>query len=101
VVALSLTSLRRTPPRQDGEENQKEKSKTCGLAYWDKNNLTEPQREKKITSRKLIKRIYRVQFSYCLKLSSLPSSKSPSSSQLPHSNTEHGVIWYQISHSIG
>jgi len=39
-------SLTPPPPQWDGEENQKEKAK---LVCWDKNSLTEWQREKKIT----------------------------------------------------
>jgi len=48
-VALSLF-----PPQWDGEENQKEKAKLVG---WDKNSLTEQQREQRTTTRALIKRI--------------------------------------------
>jgi len=43
------------PPQWDGEKNQKEKAKLVG---WDKNSLTESQREKKTTTIMLIKRIY-------------------------------------------
>jgi len=41
VVALSLLLT-----KLDGEENRKEKAKLVG---WDKNNITEQQRDKKIT----------------------------------------------------
>jgi len=54
------------------------------LVGWDKNSLTEQQREKKITSRTLVKRIYRAQFSQSRMLSLVPSSKSLFSRQLPH-----------------
>jgi len=77
-------------PRWDGEENQKEKAKLVG---WDKNSLTEWQREKKKTII-LMKRIYRVQFSHHPMLSLFLSSKPLSSSHLPHLNTEHDVTWY-------
>jgi len=50
---------------------------------WDENNLTEQQREKKITTIILIKSIYNTQCSHHLMLSLLLSSKSPSFSQLP------------------
>jgi len=70
------------PPSQwEGEENRKEKAKLVG---WDKNSLTEWQREKKITTTIPIKIIHRGQFSHHLMLSLFPSSKSPFSSQLPH-----------------
>jgi len=57
-VALSLL----LPPRKDGEENQKEKAKLIG---WDKNSSTEWQREKKITTIILIKRIYSIKCPDC------------------------------------
>jgi len=68
---------------------------------WDKDSVTEQQREKKITTIILIKIIYRVQFSHCSMLSSLPSSKKPSSDQLPHLNMEHDITWYQTALFIG
>jgi len=63
----------------DGEKNQNEKAKLVG---WDKNSLTEWRREKKITTVRVIKRIYNMQCSHYLMLSLLLSSKSPSFSQL-------------------
>jgi len=56
---------------------------------WDKNSLTERQREKKIITIILIERIYSMQCSHCLMLSLLLSSKFLCFSQLPHINTEH------------
>jgi len=79
-----------------GESQGKGKNSWAGI----KNILTEQQREKKIT-RKLSMTTYRVQFSHRLMLSSLPSSKSLCSGQLPNLNTEHDIIWYRISHLIG
>jgi len=76
------------PPQWDGEENWKEKAKVTG---GDKISLTDQQRE---NTRKLIKRIYRVQYSYCLMLSLLPSSQLPSLGQVPHLNIKHDVTWY-------
>jgi len=55
-------------------ENQKKTAKLMGL---DKDSLTGQQREIKITTIILIKRIYRVQFSHCLMLSSLPWPAPP------------------------
>jgi len=69
-VALSLLPLSSC----DGEEHQQEEAK---LVDWDKNSLTEQQREKKITRVLLIKRIYRMPCSHQLMLSWLPSSKCP------------------------
>ena len=66
------------------------------LVRWDKNSLTEQQREQKIT-RTLIKRIYRVQYSHRVMPSSLLSSESPCCSQLPHVNTECGIRSCQVS----
>jgi len=85
-----------TPSWWDEQENQKEKAK---LVCWDKNSLTEQQREKKITMT-LITRIYSSQCSHHAMLSLLLSSKSPCLSQLPHLTTEHVVAWYRISHLI-
>jgi len=59
------------------------------------------QRDKKITTRILIKRIYRTQFSHHLILRSLLSSKSPYSSQLPHINTEHDVTESENDRMLG
>jgi len=67
-----------------------EKGKTLGLGY----GLTEQQREKKLTTIILTEKIYRVQFCHCPMLSLLVSSKSPSSSQLPHLSTENDATWY-------
>jgi len=91
VVALSL------PPSPlvgwGGESEGKGK-----LVGWDKSNLTEQQREnnKKNTDKKNIQ----CQFSHCLMLSSLLSSKSPYFSQLLYLNTEHGITCCRISHLI-
>jgi len=71
------------------------------LMNWNKNSSAEWQKEKKITTIVLIKRIYRVQYSHSLMLSLLQSNISPCFSQFPHLNTEHDVTWYQISHLIG
>jgi len=86
-VALSLL----LPPRWGGEENQKEKAKLVGC---DENSLTKWQREKKITTVILIKRIYSMQCSHHSMLILLLSSKSPSFSQLLTyilSMTSHGI----------
>jgi len=68
------------PPCWDREENQNEKAKVVG---WDKNSLTHWQREMKITTIILIKRIYNMQCSHHLKLSLLLSSKHSPSSRSP------------------
>jgi len=91
-AALSLF----LPPRWDGEENQKEKTKLIGC---DKNSFTEWQREKKITTI-LIKRIYSMQCSHHARLTLLLSSKPPPSTT-PLLNTEPDVTQYRISHLIG
>jgi len=67
-------------PRWHGEENQKEKAKLVGC---DRSSLTKSQREKKITTRILIKRIYSMQCSHhpmlslLLNSNPLPSASSP------------------------
>jgi len=71
------------------------------LVDWHKNGLTELKREKKITTGILIKRKYRVQLSHHLMLSSVLSSKSPSTGHLLHLNTERDARWYQVSHLVG
>jgi len=58
---------------------------------WDKDSLTEQQRDKKITAIILIKRIHRVQFSHRLMPSLLPSRKLALRGQLPYLNTERHV----------
>jgi len=78
-------------PRQGGEENRKEKAK---LAGWDKDSLTEQQRENRTTTRILTKGIHKVQCSHCPMLSSLLNKELPFPSQLPHVNTEHNATWY-------
>jgi len=67
-VSLSLL-----PPSGMETRIRRRKQNSC----WNKDNLTEQQREKQII---LLKRICRVQFSHCLMLSSLLSSKLPSPS---------------------
>jgi len=49
-------------PWWDGEENQKKKAK---LVCWDKDNLTEQQRQRKITTIILLKRIHNVNDTQC------------------------------------
>jgi len=87
---LSLLS----PLQWDGEENQKEKAKLVG---WDKNSLTEQQREKKIIP---VKRIYSLQCFHCPMLSLFPSSKIPFLQPAPCLNTAHDIAWSRISHLI-
>jgi len=91
VVDFSLLSL------VEWGRHRKKKAKLVG---WDKNSLTEQPREKKTTII-LTKGIYRVQFAHHPMLSSLPSSKLPFPSHLPHINTEHDVAWHRISCLIG
>jgi len=52
--AVTLSLLPPPPLQWDGEENWKAEAKLVG---WDKNSLTEQQREKKIITIILIKRI--------------------------------------------
>jgi len=68
---------------------------------WDKNSLTEEQREKKITTIIRIKRIYSLQCSHHPMLSLLLSSKIPFLQPAPHLNTEHDIMWYRISRLNG
>jgi len=71
--------------RWDGEQNQKQKAKLMG---WDKNSLTEWEREKRITTIILIKRICSMQCSHHLILSLFLSSKIPFLQPAPHLNTD-------------
>jgi len=75
--------------------------KEAKLMDWHKDSLTEQQREKKITTIILIKRIYRVQFSHHSMPSLLLSRKLPSPSQLHHLDTKYNVSQYQKSHLFG
>jgi len=68
------------PPWWDGEENPTEKRQK--LMGRDENSLTKWQREKKIITVILIKRIYRMQCSHHPMLNLLQSRKSLSLSQL-------------------
>jgi len=67
-------------PSCDGKENQNKKAKFMG---WNKDSLTEQQRQKIITIIILIKRTYRVHFSHRLTLSLLQSRKLPSLASSP------------------
>jgi len=82
----------------DGEKNQKEKAKLMGC---DKNSLPGQQREKKITTTVLIKKIYSMKCCHHPMLSLLLSSKMPFLHPAPHLNTEHDITWYRTSHVIG
>jgi len=77
-------------PGATGRRIRRKRQKLVG---WDKDNLTEQQRDKEATAIIMIKRIYRVKFSHHLMLSLFPISKLSFAGQVPYLNTEHDVTW--------